>query len=331
MAEQILSQVEVDALLKGLSNGEIKTETERQEEAGGAVKAYDFANQERTVRGKMPTLDMINEKFSRSIRSSVFNILRKSIDVSPEGVKTMKYEDFLRNLQMPSSLNIFNMTPLRGQGLLAIDPNLVFIVVDSYFGGDGRFHTRVEGRDFTNVEQAVIKRVVDNIFTEMKEIWKPVHPLEFKFVRAEMNPQFVNIINHSEPCIVSTFKMEVEAQSNKFYFCMPFSALEPIKEKLYGMQRVDVSDGDKKWGASLIEQFGNVPLTVSSEIGRANINVEELLNLKKGDIIQLDKKSREPLDVTVEGIRKFFARPGVMDNNYALKILSAVNEGGKNA
>ncbi len=328
MAEQILTQVEVDALLKGLSNGDIKTEAGRQEEKGG-IRPFDFSSQERTVRGRMPALEMINEKFCRSARGLLFNLLRKSVDISPEGVKAEKYEEFLRNLQVPSSLNVFQINGLRGQGVLALDPNLVFLIVDSYFGGDGRFHTRIEGRDFTNVEQAVVRKVVDIIFQEMNEIWRTVHQVEFKLVRSEMNPQFVNIMGHIEPVIVSTFKMDIESLSNKFILCIPFSSLEPIRDKLCGIQKVDFNEAvDRKWSASLLEQFGNVPLSVSGEMGEALISVSELLGLKAGDIIQLDRKIREPLTLSIEGIPKLVARPGVMDNNYALKIQSAITERG---
>lgn len=327
MADQILTQVEVDALLRGLSNGEIKTETDTQDDvANGSIKPYDFSSQERTIRSRMPTLDMINEKFCRQVRTALFNLLRKTIDVSPEGVKTMKYEEFLLNLQVPSSLHVFQFSTLRGQGLLVIDPNLVFLIVDSYFGGDGRFHTRVEGRDFTNVEQAVIRKVVDIMLHEMNEIWKPVHPLDVRIHRSEMNPQFVNITSNIEPVVVSTFKMEFESATNKFFLCIPFTTFEPIKDKLYGgAQRVDATVGDKAWFASINEQLGYVPLSVAGEIGTARISVSELLNLKAGDIIQLERKARDPLDVHIEGLPKLLARPGVMDNNYALKIVSAIN------
>ncbi len=330
MAEQILTQVEVDALLKGLSNGEIKTESHSPVEDECDIRPYDFQNQERALRGRMHALDMINEKFCRSIRGSMFNLIRrKTVDVSSEGVKMMRYEEFLRNLQMPSSLNVFHLPPLRGQCVLAIDPNLVYIMVDSYFGGDCRFYTRIEGRDFTNVEQGLIKKVADVMFHEMTEIWRPVYQLAFKFIRAEMNPQFVNIAGHNDVVIVSSFKMEIENTVDKFFFCMPFSTLETIKEKLYGMQRVDSGDVDKNWSKSLMEQFGQVPLSLSAEVGKADIYVSELLNLKAGDIIQLAKKIKAPLEVSIEGIPKFAARAGVMDGNYAVKILSEIKEGGK--
>ena len=329
MAEQILTQIEVDALLRGLSNGDIKTETERlAEEDYGDVKPYDFANQDRVLRGRLPALEMINEKFARSLRSSLFNVLRRSVDVTSEGTRTMKYEEFLRNLQVPSSLNIFQLYPFRGQGLLAIDPSLVFIIVDSYFGGDGRFHTRIEGRDFTNVEQAVVRKIVDVIFDEMNEVWKAVHPVEFRITRTEMNPQFVNMIGHSEHVIISAFKMDIESASNSFFFCLPYATVEPIRDKLMGTNRIDACEIDVKWSDNLREQFSGVQMSLTADIGGAEISVHDLMGLKAGDIIQLDRKARDPLEVSIEGVPKLLGRPGVMDSHYAVKLTDLITERG---
>jgi len=327
MAEQILTQGEVDALLKGLSDGEIQTEVERTEDLDG-VTEFDFYNQEKGLRGRMPTLDMINEKFCRSVRFAIFNVLRKSVDVTYDGSKIIKYEEFLRNLQVPSSLNVFQLSPLRGYGVLAIDPNLVFVIVDSYFGGDGSFHARIEGRDFTNVEQGVVKKIVDIIFSEIQETWKPVFPLEFKYVRSEMNPQFVNIIGHTELLIASKFKMEVDSLTNEFILGIPYTSLEPIREKIYGTQKSDTLQMDPKWRDKLREQFGKVPLEISGEVGTGTIDVSELLNLKVGDIIQLGTKVREPMKMKIEGRDKFNVISGIIDNSYALKIVSAIEQGG---
>lgn len=326
MAEQILSQNEVDALLKGLSDGEIETEAE-QEEVKEGLRPYDFSEQGKTYRGAMPALEMINEKFGRAAGAPIFNLLRKSVDITPGGVKTMKYEDFVRNLHMPSSLNVFSLSPLRGHGLLVLDPNLVFLLVDNYFGGDGRFHTRIEGRDFTNVEQGVIKKIVDVFLHELGTIWKAVQPMEFSLIRTEMNPQFVNITGHIEPVVVSTFNIEIESATNKFYYCMPYASLSPIRDKLSGTRKADFVDTDKAWTDTLQERFMNIPLQLSGEVGTAQIKVSELLNLREGDVIQLNKKAREPLTVCIEGVPKLAATPGVMDSNYALKILSVLKEG----
>lgn len=327
MAEQILSQVEVDALLKGLSNGEIATGQDKGENYGG-VTPYDFANQSRAVRGRMPGLEMINEKFCRSARYSLFNFLRKTVDITPEGIKTLTYGEFLRNLKVPSSLNVFQPQPLRGQGVLSLDPNLVFIIVDSYFGGDGKFHTRVEGRDFTNVEQAVIRKVVDLVLGEMNAVWKAMHQVEFRFLRSEMNPQFVNVIPQTDPVVVSSFNVEIDSHTEKFDFTVPYAALDPIKDKIHGTYQAEIGGEDKRWISNMKDRISSVPFAVTAELGNARITVEDLMNLKTGDVIQLDRKAKDPLEVFVDGLPKFLAKAGVTDSHYSLQILSVQNERG---
>ncbi len=325
MSEQILSQMEVDALLKGLSNGDINTETEEPKRAGEATP-YDFSRHTRAVRGRMPTLDMLSEKFCKSVRVPLFNLMRKTIDVRHEPSATTTFGEFLSNLNMPSSLNVFQMTPLRGQGLLVLDPNLVFFIVDSYFGGSGRFHTSIEGREFTTVEQTVIRKLAQALMNEMAEVWKPVHPVEFRYVKAEMNPQFVNIIAHTEPVIVSSFKLEIENVAEGFFFCIPYSSLEPIKDKLQGDGKAAQGEDDSRWRGAMRETIGDVRLSLSCEIGKARIDLSDLINLKAGDVIQLDKKARDHADVFIEGIRKLYGKPGIVDNNYALKFMFAPKE-----
>ncbi len=327
MAEQILSQVEVDALLKGLSDGEIPTAAEKSVQTGDVVP-YDFEHQTRTIKGKMPTLEMINEKFCRNVRNSLFGLLRKTVDVVPDGIETMPYGDFLQNLKVPASLNIFQLPPLRGNALLSVSSDLAFIIVDNYFGGDCRFHARIEGRDFTNVEQAVIKKVVDIIFKEMDQVWRVVYPVEHKFIRTEMNPQFVNIVGVTEIVVVYSFKMEVESSTDSFSFCVPYTVFEPIKDKLYGVHQGEIDSVDKTWSENLRYQLNQVPLGMSAEIGTADITVSDVLNLKVGDVIQLNDKVRDPIKVFIEGKKKYWGRAGVSDKNYALQILAVMNGGG---
>ncbi len=327
MAEQILSQNEVDALLKGLSDGDIDTEKRATVTEVDGVVVYDFEDQARSVRGKMPSLEMINEKFCRSVNEGLFNLLRKGVDVTSEGIETMRYSDFLANLKMPSSLNIFHLSPLRGQALLAFSSELVFIIVDTYFGGDGRFHTRIEGRDFTHVEQSVVKKVVDIIFDEMDGVWSPIHPVEHKFVRSETNPQFVNLVGAGEVVVVYSFQMEIESQSDRFSFCVPYTILEPIRDKLYGVRQGELDGIDKAWSGNIRAQLDHVKVKVSGRIGRADLNLSELLSLKVGDVVQLDQKVHEPIDVLVEEKEKFIARPGVKDEHYSIQILAVKEEG----
>ncbi len=328
MADQILSQDEVDALLKGLSDGDINTEKKPTVTKIDGVAVYDFEDQARAVRGKMPSLEMINEKFCRSVNEGLFNLLRKGVDVTTEGIETMKYSDFLENLKMPSSLNIFHLSPLRGQALLTFNSELVFMIVDTYFGGDGTFHARIEGRDFTHVEQSVVKKVVDVIFEEMDAVWKPVHPVEHKFVRSETNPQFVNLVDSGEVVVVYSFLMEVENRSDRFSFCVPYALFEPIRDKLYGVRQGEVDGIDKAWSETLREQLDLVELSITGRIGQAELKLSELLSLKAGDVVQLGQKVHEPIDVIIENEAKFVARPGVRDEYYSIQILAVKEEGG---
>lgn len=325
MSEQILTQIEVDALLKGLSNGEIGSDRQSR---GAGVRPYDFTRQATTIRGRMATLEMINGRFCRQIRSSLFTFMKKTVDAAPESIRAMRYGEFLKDLPSPSSLNIFSLDPLKGQGILALGPNLVFRIVENYFGGDGRFPATRAAGDFSRLEQAVVSKVAEVILAGLGKAWEQVQPLELGFVRAEMNPRFMNIIAPTEPVIVSTFAMEIDEASETFRICLPYQALEPIKEKLFGLFTTDAGPDDQVWSGALKRRFTEVPLSVTGELGRAEITVSELLDLSEGDVIKLDRKVKDPLAVRVEGVRKFGASAGVLDSNYSLKIVSFNDRGG---
>ncbi|HHL40481.1 MAG TPA: flagellar motor switch protein FliM [Deltaproteobacteria bacterium] len=326
MSEQILSQVEVDALLKGLSDGEIKTSQEVEEVDG--IRPYDITSMERVVRGRMPTLEMINDKFTRSLRTPLFNFLNRMVDINTEGIKMSKYGDFLKNLHVPSSLNIFRLPPLKGQGILVLDPNLAFLLVDNYFGGDGRFHTRVEGRDFTQIELMVIKKLVLIIFKELNKVWQPVHPVEFQYDRAEINPQFVNIMSPSEVVLVITFRMEIDTLSHNFTFCLPYFMIEPIKDKLFGGFMGESVEVDQRWVERLTDQVRKVPLNCTAELGSVKLRMGDVINLQEGDVIQLDSKASDCITLKLEGVPKFYVRPGVTDGNYSVQLLGPIKERG---
>lgn len=329
--DQILDQEEVDALLQGLSDGNIES-GKGSEEAVDGVIPYDFASQQKTVRGRMPTLEMVNEKFCNRVRGPLLNIMRKGVEIEVKGIESVKYEEFLRNLTLPASINIFTLSPLRGHGILVMDPALVYLIVDNYFGGSGRFYTRIEGREFTVVEQSVIKKIVDVILKTLSDSWKSICTVDFEYVKSEMNPHFVNVIEAVEIMMVSTFHMEIESSTNDnkkntFFFCIPYLSLEPIKESLYGRSGNASADADKGWTTRLRQHVEHVPLAVGSEVGVTSIKLSELQKLKLGDVIVLDKKTDEPFEFKIEGNAMFFGRPGLSCNNYALEIQSVINKG----
>ena len=327
---EFLSQDEVDSLLKGV-NGEADDEAEHAEVAAGDVRSYNLASQERIVRGRMPTMEIINERFARLFRIGLFNFIRRTPEISVGPVRVLKFGEFVRNLAVPTNLNIIQAKPLRGNGLFIFDPNLVFLVVDNMFGGDGRFHTRVEGREFTQTEQRIIQKMLAVVFETYAKAWETVHPLEFEFVRSEMNPQFANIATPNEVVIVTTFDIELGGNGGAFHICMPYSTLEPVKDLLYNNIQGEHLAVDKRWLQLLSKQVQCAEIELTADLGHANITLERVLKMRIGDIIPIDVADN--ITASVDGVPVMECKYGVFNNQYALRIVNMLttHEGEKNA
>ena len=267
MNQQILSQDEVDALLQGITGESQKLEQE--EVPAGAVRDYDLASQERIVRGRMPTMEIINERFARNLRIGLFNFIRKSPEVSIGGIKVQKYSAFLREIVVPTNFNIVSVRPLRGSGLIVCDPNVVFAVIDALFGGAGKFHTRIEGRDFSPTEQRVITRLVDVIIAEYRKAWTGIYPLELEYQRSEMQPQFANIATPGEIVVTTSFTLEIGDTSGSVHFCIPYSTLEPIRDVLYSTIQGDSNEPDRRWVNLLKQQIQSAEVELVAELATA--------------------------------------------------------------
>ena len=316
MNQQILSQDEVDALLQGITGESQKLEQEEIEEGG--IREYNLASQERIVRGRMPTMEIINERFARNIRVGLFNFIRKSPEVAISGIKVQKYSAFLREIVVPTNFNIVQVKPLRGSGLIVCDPTLVFAVIDSLFGGIGKFHARIEGRDFSPTEQRVILRLVEVITAEYEKAWKGIYPLQLEYQRSEMQPQFANIATPSEIVVSCAFTLEVGESSGSIYFCIPYSTLEPIRDVLYSTTQGDSSEPDRRWINLLKHQIQDAQVELVAELGTAPATIEQLIAFKPGDFIELDL---EPMiQAKVDGVPVFDCNYGMSNGRYALKI-----------
>ncbi len=281
-----LSQDEIDTLLSGVDSGDVDTSSDDLDT--GEAESYDLGSQDRIIRGRMPTLDMINERFIRSVRISMFNMLRRTTEISTTGVKMVKFSEYVRGLFMPTSLNLIHINPLRGTGLCVIDPNLVFATVDNFFGGDGRYHTRIEGREFTPTENRVVQILLDLLFEDLAKAWKPVLELEFQFQSSEINPQFANIVSPTEVVVVSTFKMELEGGGGEFHIVMPYSMLEPIRELLDTGMQSDQVNVDHRWINTLKEEMKLAYVEIESSMGHTKLTLGEVLNLNDGDVIPIE-------------------------------------------
>src|SRR5690349_1970717 len=315
MADNFLSQEEVDALLKGV-NGDQDDDRAPEDQSG--VRPYNLATQERIVRGRMPTLEIINERFARLLRIGLFNFLHRSAEVSIGPVRVSKYSEFIRNLVVPTNLNLVHMKPLRGTALMVFDPNLVFLLVDNLFGGDGRFHTRVEGRDFTQTEQRIIMRILDVVFEAYTKSWEPVYPIEFEYIRSEMNTQFANIATPNEVVVSSTFTIELGPVSGQIHFCMPYSMIEPIRDALTSSIHGEALEVDKRWIRLMTQQIQVAEVELVAELGHGKANFDEILNMKVGDVISITVP--EAIQATVDGVPVMECTYGVFNGQYALKV-----------
>ncbi|HLA36711.1 MAG TPA: flagellar motor switch protein FliM [Rhodocyclaceae bacterium] len=316
MSQDFLSQEEVDALLKGVTG---ETEDIPQEAEAGGIRTYDLGRQERIVRGRMPTLELINERFARYLRIGLFNYMHRSTEISVGPIKVQKYSEFIRNLVVPTNLNLIQAKPLRGTGLIVFDPNLVFLVVDNMFGGDGRFHTRVEGRDFTATEQRIIQGILRVVFEEYEKAWKPIYPLQFMYIRSEMNTQFANIATPSEVIVSVTFTIELSGTTAEMHLCLPYSMVEPIRDVLYSTMHSEQATMDKRWTGLLTRQLQTAEVELVAIMGHSNkITFGELVKLKVGDTIPLNVDKE--ITASVNGIPVIKCRHGVRHGQYALKV-----------
>lgn len=316
MSQDFLSQEEVDALLKGVT-GEAD-EAPAEEQAAGGVKPYDIGRQERIVRGRMPTLELVNERFARYLRIGLFNYMQRNTEISLGPVRVQKYSEFIRNLVVPTNLNLVHVKPLRGTGLIVLDPNLVFLVVDNMFGSDGRFHSRVEGRDFTPTEQRIIQGLLRVIFSEYEKSWKPVYPLNFEYIRSEMNTQFANIATPSEIVLAVTFTIELSGASAELHICLPYSMIEPIRDMLSSSMHSEQLSSDKHWTTMLTRQLQDAVVELVAPLCTSRVTLGQIMNMKVGDVMPVAIDDTVP--VMVDNVPIMECRYGLRNGQYALKV-----------
>jgi len=314
-SSDLLSQDEIDALLHGVGGDDVDTGGDVPED--GSASSYDFNSQDRIVRGRLPTLEMINERFARHFRISLFNMLRRSAEIAVGGVQMMKFGEYVHSLFVPTSLNLVKVNPLKGTALFVIDPKLVFIVVDNFFGGSGR-HTKIEGRDFTPTELRVIMMLLKQSFVDLQEAWLPVMPVDFEYLNSEVNPQFANIVSPTEVVVVTTFHVELEGGGGEMHVAFPYSMIEPIRDQLDAGVQSDRSDVDERWSLSLQEEMKEAKVEIASSLVEKQVNLRDVMEFEEGDIIPIDLS--ETVVVSIKDIPVFKGKFGESRGNNAIKI-----------
>jgi flagellar motor switch protein FliM len=312
--DKILDQAEIDALIHGVDTGAVNT---TPEPGPGEVRNYDFNNQMRIVRGRMPTLEMINERFARIFRVSLYNLLRRTAEISIQPIQVKKFSEYVHTLHVPTSLNLVKMNPLRGTALLVLEPKLVFAVVDNFFGGTGR-HAKIEGREFTATEQRIIHMVLRNVFSDLREAWSHVAPIELEFVQSEINPHFANIVSPSEIVVVTSFHIEVDGGGGNLHVTMPYSMIEPLREILDAGVASDRVEKDERWMVTLREEIEDAEVQLTTRLGHCNITLATLLNLKPGDIVPCDFQGK--VTILAEDVPVFRGSYGLSHGLQAVKV-----------
>lgn len=313
--QDLLSQDEIDALLHGVDDGLVETEVDSDPTA---VKSYDLTSQDRIVRGRMPTLEMINERFARYTRISMFNLLRRSADVAVGGVQVMKFGEYVHSLYVPTSLNLVKMKPLRGTALFILDAKLVFKLVDNFFGGDGR-HAKIEGREFTPTELRVVRMVIEQAFVDLAEAWSAVLPITFEYVNSEVNPAMANIVSPSEVVVVSTFHIELDGGGGDLHITVPYAMIEPIREMLDAGFQSDVDDQDERWQNALREDILDVKVPMDATVVRRQLRLRDILHMQPGDVIPVEMP--EHMVMRANGVPSFKVKLGSHKGNLAFQIL----------
>ena len=319
--QDVLSQDEIDALLHGVDGGDVETEADEALD-DGVARSFDFNSQDRIVRGRLPTLEMINERFARNLRVSLFNMLRRQAEIAVGGVQMLKFAEYVHSLYVPTSLNMVKIDPLRGTALFVIDPKLVFILVDNFFGGEGRFYNKIEGREFTPTEQRIISILLTQIFKDLTDAWNPVKHLEFHYQSSEVNPHLANIVSPTEVVVVSTFRIDLDGGGGDFHVTIPYSMIEPIRDLLDAGVQSDVTDVDARWMTSLRDEIFEAEVEVKSDLFSTEMSLSDINDLKVGDIIHFDMPERVTLET--EEIPLFRGNIGVSRGNTAVKVTERV-------
>ncbi len=319
---KILNQDEVDALLRGISGGDVEVETDIDVNEDGVI-SFDLANQDRIIRGRMPVLEIINDRFSRIATNAMTNTMRKRVDVNAVSIDMSKFGDFMRSLPVPTSINIFKIDPLRGNALMVVDTRLVFALVENLFGGAGS-QPKIEGRDFTPIEQSIIKKVINILLVNFEAAWQPVHQISVELVRSEINPQFASIVPPSDVVVVVSFEVELESSMGALTVVLPYSTIEPIRAKLNAAFQSERLEVDDAWIMRFKERLLDIPLDMKVTLGNANVTGRQLLDMGVGDILVLDTDEGGLLNAEVQGILKFQGLPGFVKGNKAFKIVEEV-------
>lgn len=329
---QVLSQDEVDALLNAVNDGDTddfdaaEADDFDEEDEDENIQTYDLTNQDRVIRGRMPILEIIYERFIRSFRVSLSNSLRKISTISMISTDLLKFGEFVNTLPIPSCMCIMRFNELRGPALIVFESKLAYAIIDSYFGGTDRPFTKIEGKEFTQIELSFMKKVMDMAISDLEEAWAPVHRIDATYLRTEINPQFVGVVPPSDVIIATTLEIEFESASGTIMIVVPYSTIEPIKAKLSSSFQTDSDLADNVWTSAMNGHVSNAVSSMIVKLGETTMSIGDLVNLEKGDIIPLSQEASGELKISIGGVEKMNCLIGVYKGNRAVQLTNLIGE-----
>jgi flagellar motor switch protein FliM len=320
--QEVLNQDEIDALLNGVDAGVVNTEPV---EEPGTARQYDFSREMRIVRGRMPTLEMVNERFARQLRNTLYNLLKKTVELSVGQVSMKKFSEYSQSLPLPINLNLCKINPLRGTALFALDPKLVFAIVDNFFGGIGR-HAKIEGRDFSSTEMRVVHMLLRGAFSDMKDAWTPIAKIDVEYLNSEVNPNFASIVTPSEVVVVCAFNIELDGGGGFLHIVLPYAMVEPLREILDSGVQADRAEQDERWLESLKDGLQDAEVELTTLLGHGSVTLNKLVELKPGDVLPCDFTGKAT--VMAEGVPLFRGAFGVSRGQQCIRFEQRIRRPG---
>ncbi|MFZ3049080.1 MAG: flagellar motor switch protein FliM [Desulfatirhabdiaceae bacterium] len=315
MADQILSQEEIDALLGAMAKGEVDLSEEKTQ--GPRVEPYDLTSQRIMMRDEFFALSEVYDKFSGLLQGGIASMFQRSMEVRLVSTEMVKFGEFIKAFSNPTSFNIFSMEPLIGAALMAVEADLAFSLIDCMFGGDGK--PLSQSRDFSLIEQRMLGKFANETLTNFEKAWEFVFPVKILLKKAETKSEFVHMVNPNDQVIVIVFSLNGKEFSGNLYICISYLMLEPIKEKL-STKYLREKDMAYAWRYQLETLLEETPVELVAELGRTVQSVRNLLDLDVDDVLKLNVGPDDPVAIRIGNISKFNGFPGVAKGNRAVEI-----------
>jgi flagellar motor switch protein FliM len=328
--EQLLSQDEIDALLKGISDGDVQAagegpDAEAAGETGGAARRpkaqiFDFAKYTKGRKDRLPSLEFISDRLAKSLRSALTLFLEREVDINIAPTQYVEYGEFIKTLPLPTNMNIVTTDHLKGFFIVIFDAKLIFCVLETVFGSTTVSVPKIEGREFTKIEFNVIKKLVDIVSSEIEKAWEPVYELRCRYSRSEINPNYITMVSLEETVVIAEFSIEIADVVSWMKICMPYGILESIKGYLISTPSREDMEMREKWFQKLRMSVQEVPLEMRAVLGKKKISVEEFLKIKTNSLIVTDTGVDEPIELRIMDKAKLKGKMGIFKGNKAVKI-----------